>query len=162
MITRQFKSSRGLSLVETMIAIVILSAAVIGASGYRYYAALDARKADIQMTAARIGLLFCESWHGVNGIETYDPTASSSSDLQITPITVPASYKYAGFTTLGGYMVVASDANNVNYYAVLSWKDVAAGLRALNVTVAWPQRGQSAAVITDTDKLFMLTTYTLK
>ncbi|KPJ65727.1 MAG: hypothetical protein AMJ43_10160, partial [Coxiella sp. DG_40] len=62
------------------------------------------------------------------------------------------------FTPFGSYIVVA---NNATYYVTLSWKDVNDGLRALNVVVAWAQRGHREASIEDTDKLFQLTAYTL-
>ena len=68
---KRSKSTAAFTIVEIMEAMVILLIAMIGASGYRYYAALDARKAAMQATAARIGLLLCESWRGVEGTETF-------------------------------------------------------------------------------------------
>ena len=155
MSTEQIRRTRGVTLIEVMLAILILSVAVFGASGYRYYATLDARKADMHSTAARIGLLLCESWRGVKGAETYDPTAYFASELTITPITVPYEFEYTGFTLLGGYAVVL---NRANYYAILSWKDVDTGLRALNVVVAWAPREQVG--IGGAYRSFELTTYT--
>ena len=155
MSTEQMRRTSGVTLIEVMLAILILSIAVFGASGYRYHATLDARKADMHSTAARIGLLLCESWRGVKGTETYDPTAYFASELTITTITVPYEFEYTGFTLLGGYAVVL---NGANYYAILSWKDVYTGLRALNVVVAWSPREQVS--IAGAYKLFELTTYT--
>jgi len=57
---------RGMTLVETLVAITILLIALIGTSTFRYNAALDGRKADAQTTAARIALMFCESWKGIS------------------------------------------------------------------------------------------------
>lgn len=151
---RKFRS--GIGLVEVMVAILILSVAVIGASGYKYYAALDARKATIRITAARIGLLLCENWRGVKGAETYDPINHFGSDLPITASNGPAPLE--DFTLLGSYTIVL---NGFNYYATLSWKDVDAGLRALNVVVVFPLRGQEIVDFTGADKSFKLTTYTL-
>ena len=98
-----------------MVVTIILVVAVFGASGYRYYAALDARKAAMQMTAARVCLLLCESWRGVKGSETYDPTANLSSDLTITTGTGLA--KPDDFTLLGSYIVVA---NGIDCYVTMS------------------------------------------
>ena len=155
MTAKRPKSAGAFTLVEIMAAILILSIALFGASGYRYYAALDARKATKQMTAARVCLLLCESWRGVKGSETYDPTANLGSDLTITTGTGLA--KPDDFTLLGSYIVVA---NGVDCYVTMSWKDIGTGLRALNVIVAWPQTNQVANSVVDTDKSFELTTYT--
>ena len=131
------EQENGFTLVEIMITITILSVAVIGASGYRYYAALDARKGAMKTTAARIGLLLCESWRGVNGTDTYDPVAQFSSELAITENLNfnNSGYKDENFTLLGNYEV---SINGTNYCAILSWRDVAAGLRAVNIVVVWP------------------------
>ncbi len=137
MTAKRLKSAGGFTLVEIMITIAILSVVVIGASGYRYYAALDARKASMQATASRIGLLLCESWRGVNGTDTYDPVAQFSSELAITENLNFNNYGYKdeNFTLLGNYEV---SINSTNYCAILSWKDVATGLRAVNIVVVWP------------------------
>lgn len=159
---RRTKSADGFTLVEIMVAIVILMVAVIGTSNFRYYAAADARKAGAHIMVARIGLLLCENWRGVLGDETYDPVASFGSDLDITKslyVTEAEEEEYEsdGFTFLGRYEIVV---NNVNYYAILTWKDVDTELRALSVTIAWSQRGEIGASLADADKLFRLTTYT--
>ena len=74
-------SCRGVSLVDVMVALAILSVGVIAATNYRYYAALDARKATMHTAASRIGQMLCESWEGVEGAETYYPTIYLSSNL---------------------------------------------------------------------------------
>jgi len=154
--TRKIRCRSGFSLVSIMIAITILVAALIGTSNFRYYSALDAKKAAAKITASRIGLMLCENWRGLGGIETYDPVAYLSSDLKITTSTGPA--KPADFTLLGSYTVTV---NNANYYITLSWKDISAGLRALNVIVAWAQRELGTSSLNDADKSFKLTTYVL-
>ena len=155
--SRQMKRAGGLTLVEIMVAILILSIAVLGASGYRYYSSLDSRKAELHTTSARIGTLLCESWHGTNGDEDYDPVAHLSSELAITPFTSVSSSMTPGFTALGEYQVVV---DGDSYYAALAWADVAAGLRALNVVVVWTQRDGRRSDVGDPTKAFRLTTYT--
>jgi hypothetical protein len=139
-----------------MIAITILVTALIGTSNFRYYSTLDAKKAEAKITASRIGLMLCESWRGLGGIETYDPVANLSSDLSITASTGPD--EPGDFTLLGSYSVTV---NSANFYITLSWKDVSTGLRALNIIVSWAQREQSTSSLNDADKSFRLTTYTL-
>jgi len=158
----QIKHSKGFSLIEVMVAILILSIAVIGTSGYRYYTALDARKADMQATAARVALMLCESWRGVKGDENYDPASHFGSELQITTID-DSDVTYvapSGFTVLGYYQILL---NNFPCHMTMSWQDVASGLRALNIIVTWPQQtfyNQSYVSSDDiSEKSFRLTTY---
>jgi len=157
MAVKRPKSAGAFTLIEVIAAILILSIAVLGTSGYRYYAALDARKATMHTTAAGIGLLLCESWRGLSDPNTFAPDTYFGSDLAITPIAYLPGFEYEGFTPLGGYRVVVDGAN---YYALLSWKDVGVGLMALNVVVAWTHQGQVVTSIADIDKSFELTTYT--
>jgi len=154
--TSKIRSGRGFSLVSIMVAIVILLVALIGTSNFRYFSALDAKKAAARITAARIGLMLCENWRGLGGIETYDPATYFGSDLTITQSAGPN--KPEDFTLLGSYTVTL---NGANYYVTLSWKDVSTGLRALNIVVAWAQRPQGLSSLADVDKSFRLTTYAL-
>ncbi len=154
--TNKIQFRRGFSLVSVMIAIVIILLALIGNSNVRFYAALDARKAVSRITAARVGLMLCESWRGIGRVETYDPATSLGSALTITASAGPG--KPDDFTLLGSYTCTV---NGANYYITLSWKDVSAGLRALNVVVTWAQRIQGTSSLNDADKSFKLTTYAL-
>ena len=156
------KYAAGMTLVEVMGAILILSVAVIGASAYRYHSALDARKADRKTIATRVALLLCESWRGVEGDETFDPNSYFGSDLAVEPVTthdgpgVPT-----GFGLLGVYKIVV---DGLDCRATLSWKewDITAGLRVLNVIVVWdwdPYRHPLGAYKYATQS-YRLTTYT--
>ena len=157
----RIRCRRGMSLVGTMVAVVILLIALIGTSTFRYAAALDGRRADAHTTAARVALMLCESWRGLGGDETLDPIQLGSSDLTVSSA-VTGPDKPLDFTLLGNYTVVldGNDPDSVNYYATLSWKDVQPGLRALNVSVAWAQRGPGADGTENVDKSFGLTVYT--
>jgi Tfp pilus assembly protein PilV len=146
----------GISLVETMNAIVILSIGLIGISAYRYCSAMDAHKADTYAASARIGYLLSESWKGMQGSETYDPIARLGAGLPITASNGPEAP--AGYTILGSYRIVLDD--NV-FYATLSWNDVNSGLRALNVVLTWAQSAEGQNDIDKADKSFELTTYVL-
>jgi len=153
----KIRCRRGVSLVGTMVAVVVLLIALIGTSNFRYFSALDARKADAQTTAARVALMLCEGWRGIRGDGTYNPTAHLGSSLTITQNNQVYPDKPPDFTLLGSYKVVLE---SVNYYTTLSWKDVQPGLRALNVVVAWAQRDQREGSIDSVDKSFKLTIYT--
>jgi hypothetical protein len=160
--TRKIRCRRGVSLVGTMVAVTILLIALIGTSTFRYAAALDGRRADAQTTAARIALALGESWRGIKGDPTYDPTANLGSGLEVDAGEGPDKPK--DFALLGSYTVQFGDGAGVNdYAATLSWKDIQPGLRALNVVVAWASREQPVDRNNDggaTDKSFGLTFYT--
>ena len=71
MTVKRLKSAAGITLIEVMVTIVVISIAVVGAAGYRYHSALNARRANVQITAARIALLMLESWKGQGGYSGY-------------------------------------------------------------------------------------------
>ena len=155
--TRKIRCRRGMSLMGTMVAVTILLIALIGTSTFRYAAALDGRRADAHTTAARVALALSESWRGIRGDLTYNPTAYSGSDLEVAVGEGPL--KPEDFTLLGSYTVQFDDGAGVNdYAATLSWKDIQPGLRALNVVVAWASREEGN--IATADKSFGLTVYT--
>lgn len=144
---------RAFSLVEAMISVVMLVIAVIGTASYRYCAALEVRRSDAQVTAARMGLMVFEGWRGANGNGTYDPVTCFSSDLEITELI--GSYNHAGFALLGVYKVTVDD---IDYYVLLSSRDVQPGLKRLNIVVDWSWREELPA-FWDSDELFKLTGY---
>ena len=155
--TSRIRSRRGFSLVSTIIVIVVILVALIATSDVRHYVALGARKAASRMTAARIGLMLCESWQGTGGTETYDPVVHLGSDLAITYSTSSLD-KPKDFTLLGNYTVTVDGAD---YYATLSWKDDNIGLRVLNVVVAGAQRDKGQSTINGAGNSFKLTIFTL-
>ena len=159
MITKKRKSRRfrGFSLIDAMVTIAILIIAVIGTANYRYYAALDLRRANMRSTASRIGLLLCESWRGLEGKETYDPITHVGTELIISNSSGPDAPD--GFNSLGSYLVTENDTN---YYTTLSYQDDVTGdLRTLNIIVAWSQKKQDSQ-LDEVDKSFRLTTYALR
>jgi Tfp pilus assembly protein PilV len=142
----------GFSLLDVVIASTVLLIVIVGTCAYRYHSTLDGRKAAMQTSAARIAEMLYESWRGVQGAATYNPTAYSSTTMTIGAATsgpdVPA-----GFTKLNNYTVTA---DNFSYSATLSWQNISAGLRVLNVAIAWPTSGSGTP-----DNSYTLTSYTL-
>ncbi len=68
------KQNAGLTLIEVMIAMVVLVIIALGALSYQYYAALHARAALAQMTASRTAQLLVDDWKSAGGSATYNPT----------------------------------------------------------------------------------------
>ena len=148
------KFQPGLTFIEILLASAILLIAVVGTAAFRYNAALGARKADLRSTAARTTLLLCESWRGSSDPNDFEPDDTLGSQLTIVEddsgLTGPS-----GYTILNSYKITIE---GVDYYAILAWTDIAPGLRALNVTVMWNQRGYGTNV-GSLDKSYRLTTY---
>lgn len=149
---------RGVSLIESMIAAVILIIGFMGTMQLRYAVSLSARQGDLHATAARTCLMLTENWRGANNPNAFNPVTLTSSDNASLVIEASANGPDvpADFVKYGSYRIVVDDAY---YYGVLSHKDVAVGLRALNVEVAWKQRGAGPTEYTDTDKTFTLASY---
>jgi hypothetical protein len=138
------RQNSGLTLIEIMVSIIVIVIGVIGAMGYRYYCALDARRADVQITAARLGSMFLESWKAAGGYPASDPMNNYNPvDLAHIPevsISSSGSTGPGGFNDVfGNYLVVT---NRVDYYATLSYQEVGAEPRVLNVCVAWMPHNQ--------------------
>lgn len=155
MTVKRRKSENAFTLIEVMIATVIIVIAVMGTSAFRYNTILFAKQTDVEMTAARTALLLCEGWRGDEGSQNYDPTTYSTTDLKIKwkghGPDAPS-----GFNTLGRFEIEVDD----NYYwATLSWNDISSGLRALNVVVKWEHRSNGNKAYGQADKSLELTTY---
>jgi len=71
MIIKQAKFAPAATLIEIITAILILSIAALSTSGFRYYSALNTRKADVQLTAARVASLILSTWKGSGGYSGY-------------------------------------------------------------------------------------------
>ena len=165
------RKNHGLTLIEIMVTIVIIAIGVIGAMAFRYYCALDARKADIHITAGRVGLLLLEGWKGTGGYVTGDPDAVAFNPVghfgpSFGPSMDISDSNPAGWPPglidltgiLGSYRIFA---NRVNYYVTLSYQDVEAPAdepRILNVSVAW-SRDNSPGGLDSSYKTVNLTTY---
>lgn len=136
------KHRSGLTLIEIMVAILVIVIGVLGAMMYRYYSVLDARKADVKIASARIGLMLLEGWNGTGGYLTSEPgnsynpeTQFDSAELTINSgVTGPG-----GFTDEFGSYHIFANGVKVDYFATLSSQDQAGQPRVLNVHIAWPR-----------------------
>ena len=166
MSNKRLKSVAAFTLVEIMLSVAVLLIALIGTAGYRYQSALDSQKSRLHINAARVGLSLSESWRGLKGSQSYDPAVHLGSDLSIaenvpleaawgTSVGVTASTE--GFQLLGVYTITS---DGVDYHAILSWKDVSTGLRALSIVVTWPEANRMPISSISTYKVFKTTAYT--
>ena len=146
---------RAFTVIEALIAMVVFVIAIIGTSAYRYEAALNARRADSYATGVRMTLLLCEGWSGEEGDTAFDPVALFSPDLTIAS-TVDGPGIPGSFTLLGNYGIVAEGSY---YYATLSWRDMATGLKALNIAVSWNPANPGLDDSTSATEVYRVTTF---
>lgn len=142
------KRSRGVTLIEVMVAVLAVIVIVIGAMNFQYYCARDARMADARAMAVRLGLLLLEDWRVDQGVDSYDPQSASP---------VPPWTEFdddGGDPGLPGLAYVLGDdcylirLGGVYYFVKLSYQDddpeAPRRLRTLNATIAWlPDFGSS-------------------
>ncbi len=141
---RKVSNRAGVTLIEIMVSIGIITVVVLGVGAYRYQSALNVRKADIQITSARLALFLLNNWKGQGGDSDYDPEVALGPGLTIYN-DAPGPAVPSGFTALDpsskpNYQITA---NRVSYYTTLSYKDEADDMRLLNVSVAWTNDHQT-------------------
>ena len=132
--TGNYKNACGMTIIESIIAMAVILLVILGTSSFRYNSALAARKADMQISATRLGSVLLETWKGTKGDLSYDPLTEFGSDLTIS-ISTSGPAAPNGFSQLNKYRV---NLNNVDYYVTLSYKNATpTEAMALNVCVAW-------------------------
>lgn len=104
------KNRWGLTLIEIMVAIVVIIVGVLGAVMYRYSSALHARRADVHAGAGRVALLILEGWKGAAGNPAYDP--SDDIGLQVLNATDEITISSAS----GGVHTVQLRGGTLTYY----------------------------------------------
>ena len=149
------RKEKAVTLVEVMIATIVVLIIVVGVMLFQYSCALDARQADARATAGRLGLLLLEAWKA-NGedITLYNPAAHfDSPEVQFgaTTETLPGLAQ-----SLGKYKIMV---DGLNYYVYLSYNDTTAP-RMLNVYVSWSRKFASGS-LGDNPHSFSLTSHAI-
>lgn len=139
----------GLTLIEVMLATVVLMIAALGALRCQYYAAGHGRIARAQIAAARAAQLLIEDWKSTGGSTEYDPSGLGFGFS--LPLAIPD-----GFTTAGGLGTPLNDAvysltlDGTPMLAMLKYLDVnedgqaTAALRQLAVVVRFAEGGEGS------------------
>ena len=148
--TKDQKCRVAFTLVESMIAIVVLMIVMGAIMTFRYYTVVSAERAENQLMAARSAYLLSEAWRGQKGDLLFDPTEQDfDSYFQIEAKAVPTllgtyptgSYSdklqsQAGLTVLGNYRIQNDDKE---FWARLLYEDVSGvpNLRSIHILVVW-------------------------
>ncbi len=136
---------------------VVLMIGLLGASAFRYHAAINERLTRAKVSATRIGMTVLETWHGFDGDETYDPTTTlpASMGAEVVLAGPPAP---VGFTPV---KICHLFLDETHYYVTLSYKDRVANLRAISVVVGWRDE-YDAGTITVSDESIAFETYAIR
>lgn len=146
---KRVDKNKGLTLIEVMVVVIIIAVAVIGAMRFRYFGVANAKKADVQSNATRIGSMMLETWKGLGGI--IDPknpdmavfeNAINKYSPYFTFVSAAQRSVPANFAHVKTYQVIDL-ANGVYYFVTLSYKLAVTGSlpepEALNALITWNQ-----------------------
>lgn len=139
------KTRSGLTLIEIMVAITVIVVGILGAMMFRYYAARDARLADIQTGAGRVALLVLEGWKGAAGAVDYDPSTDIALENELGPSDIdiePSGEGYQVHLTAGtGAYYYIEPLEHLDSIAP-NETDANKVIRELMVTVTWNPRAR--------------------
>ncbi len=144
---RERRQPAGVTLLELVIATLILSIAAVGALTYQYHAVKHAHSAQAELTAAQLAQLVIDDWKSTGGDEFYDP---ADLDLGLEELSNSRIYRIR----LNDFpMRVGLEHNDVEI-------DEAAGvtLREIRVVVRWRRDYKDLEPAGD-DPVFISTTY---
>jgi len=122
MIVNKFKSSKGLSLIEVTVAMVVVAVAALGAMGYQYHTARHTRIARSQITATNTAKLLLDDWKSTGGSTEYDP---AELKLGFEKVSVSSDFNYGGSKGAalnGGEYTITVDG--VRMEIILQWMDL--------------------------------------
>ena len=163
---------RGLTLVEVMVTLVIALIIVIGVIMYMYSSALNARTADVRITATRIGQLLLDGWKitgtvntetGVWDVEAFNPTDYDFDFSLPVEFVGDLAFDLGGVgNELGDYSIKIDGAY---YFITLSYENdntdasYPIPLYRLNACVAWNRDLISSNLNTDAYNYINITSY---
>jgi prepilin-type N-terminal cleavage/methylation domain-containing protein len=130
--------NNGLTLIEVMVSMLVILIIVIGAVSYMYASMWNARRAEVRITATRVGQLLLETWkvtgpvvNGVWNVTAFNPITDFGPEL-------PTNFQ-ATAIDLGGIGVELGDyqiqIDGVHYFVTLLYNN--SQPRMLNARVAW-------------------------
>jgi prepilin-type N-terminal cleavage/methylation domain-containing protein len=138
---------KGLTLIETAVALAVVAVSTLGALSYQYHCARQIHIARAELAATRIGQMITEDWKASGGAEAYDP---QSMELGIEKDTVGSGY---AISIDGMHFFIVLDSRQVDYDTFSS-----IALREISCTVRW-KADFTAGAPSATDPAVVMTTY---
>lgn len=142
--------ARGITLVEVLIATVVMTVAAVGVLSYEYQAARQARVSRAHTAAVRTGYLVLEDWKANGGSGMY---AEADSRVH-TPLLLGMGFGYVG----GGVYRVTVDNFLLEVTLSRNPDNLYSRLTEINVKVQWPLDSGRSFLVSD-DPSIQLTSY---
>lgn len=134
---KRINHASGFTLVECMMAALILMILITGLMGFRYYTVFNAELAENQLLAMRTACLLSEAWKGQNGDLEFDPLSQDFDDnFEVSRLSGAGRTRYLGLSSLGSYQV---RLDNKEFEAELFYGKMwgLSRLRSIHVIVRW-------------------------
>jgi len=124
MTIKRRKFASAVSLVEVIVATVVLSIITIGAMSYEYHTSRDAKIASAQIAATRTAQLLLEDWKSTGGSIDYNPSALGLGFSAAS--TIPSGFSdQSGLGVPQNNAVYAITVDEMPILVMLTRKDVA-------------------------------------
>jgi len=141
-------SNKGVTLIEALIAAVVVSILALGGLAYQYLGAAHFHVAHAELTATRVGQLLIEDWKGSGApdIDNYD-----ANDLKVDFFKHDNTYYTITVDGLKMHLWLDFENIDVDDFAGVT-------LRQISVKIQW-RKDFSSADVEDDDPSIILTTY---
>jgi type II secretory pathway pseudopilin PulG len=158
--------NNGLTLIEVMVSMLVIMIIVIGAVSYMYASMWNARRAEIRITATRLGQLLLDAWkisgpviNGVWDVEAFDPTNDDFDSILPDNIGITSDGVAGIGNELRGtrYEVTIDGAH---YFITLSYRQDLPNFYLLNACVAW-SRDFASSTLESAPHNVWLTSYSI-
>lgn len=147
---RRQRRNAAFSMIELIVAALILGVASVGALGYQYYARQMSLRANADITAARTARLILDNWKKTGGDETFDLV-----DLKMGFVKSPDSQNYR------------ITVDNLPITISLDWQDIdqdaeaMVTLRKIEATLRW-RSDRTGGALRTADPTYVISTYVRK
>lgn len=148
------KFKKGLTLIEVMITLLIALIIITAVMGYMYASAINARAADVRITAARIGQLLLETWKITGHVDGSGKWSWNAIDFDPKDTdfnsALPSSFSDASVnlggegTELGDYVITI---DSVQYFVTLLYNTGQPSM--LSARVAWSRHSTAGNLGSD-------------
>ena len=159
MCTNRRVSPRGFTLIEAIVAMVVLGVGVAGTMVYQCEAARQTRLAQVQITATRVAQLFLEDWKANGACYDYDPQdRQMQTDLQMSITLLTDGFDGAG-NEYREYRLVCDGAPlRMRLARSTGLSSVIPGYIEIAATIRW-RTDYADSFIRETDPSVVLATY---
>lgn len=136
MAKKHLQNTSGFTLIECMLAALMLTVILAGIMTFRYYTVFCAEQAENQLLAARAACLLSEAWRGQKGDSAFDPTQQDFDADFLISTSGSSEAPGPGKTALGSYDITMDGKSftaHLTYGSVMGVNK----LRTIQVTITW-------------------------